>query len=160
MYAAVLNNTMAEVLGAVASGIAVAQLASSVLAIGAKMRTLLEKVHETPEEIHLRLEQLELLSASLQSFDDNVFYVNGKAHGVLQTAKVHCQTCLAEPQDMLADVSSQIQQFRGIRKKFSVCKVVLKKTVFDRIECRISRSLDLLSIAQQAYMMYVLSSTV
>jgi hypothetical protein len=144
---------MAEPLGVTASVIGIAQLAATIVSLGAKTRELLKDIQDTPEEIQLRLEQLELIALSLKLTADGRGALLEEAHPLLQKSRLHCNRCLSALQDMLETLSGQIQRSKGIRKKLILAKAVLNRGVFDKIERHLEHSVEILSIAHQVYTM-------
>lgn len=145
---------MAEIIGAVASGVSIAHLAGTIISVASKTRTLIQQIQGVPEAIQLRLEQLNLITTTLEVLEDDHTDSTRDCFPALQKAKLHCHDCLVELQDILQDLSQKIQVSKGIRKKIALSQVVLKKEVLDTIERRLSHSVEILTIAHQIYTMY------
>lgn len=148
---------MAEILGIVASGISVAQLAGQITALGFKLTSILQDIQGAPDELNIRLEQLQMFALVLQGPLD----CGGEAlpSPLLRRASLHCQKCLSELTDMLEDLSTQISNSRGIRRKMAKSRVILKRDAWTKIERQLSCSVELLSMANQVYMMQVSGQT-
>lgn len=145
------TNIMAEILGIVASGISVAQLAGQITALGFKLTSMLQDIQGVPDELNIRLEQLQMLALVLQGPLD--CGEEAPCSPLLQKARLQCQKCLSELTDMLEDLSLQIKKSRGIRRKMAISRVILKRDVWTKIERQLSCSVELLSMANQVYMM-------
>lgn len=154
---------MAEVLGLVASGISVAQVAGSLVTASLKLKALLDEVKNAPENLRDMLDQLELLTPILCEATANSDDVAGtspslSAHShvqqALQKALGACQTASEQLELLAADLMSQINNARGgVRRKHAKVKVVLKKGTLAQHEIRLQKTIQLLTLAQNTYIM-------
>lgn len=150
------HSVMAEVLGIVGSVIGIAQLAGSIILTGTKISGILKEMQEIPDEISTRLEQLHMLSLTLQqSGDVGTSPDVGSPFFLMGNAKQQCQTCLSGLTNLLEEITDKLQKSRGARRKLALARQTFRKDELARIEKRLSYSVDLLSIANQMYMMYV-----
>lgn len=155
---------MAEVLGLVASGISVAQVAGSILTDSLKLKSLLDEVKNAPECLRDMLDQLELLTpilceATTSDYDAaSTSLPHPSAHSHVQQALQNtlraCQTAGEQLELLAADLMSQIDVARGgVRLKRAMVKVVLKKGTLTQYGTRLQKMIQLLTLAQNTYIM-------
>lgn len=143
---------MAEVLGIVGSVIGIGQLAGTIIATGTKLSGILKDVQDIPDEVSIRLEQLHMLSLSLQQSEGAGISPFHPMHN----AREHCQKCLSGLTSMLEEITDRLERHSGVRRKASVVRHILRKDELAKVERRLSHSVELLTIANQMYMMYVM----
>ncbi len=149
---------MSEVLGVLASGVALAQLAGAVISNGMKLKQLFNEVKEVPETISYLLEQIDILDPMLWAIDDD--RARQLLPDTISTSEVFvqksvqiCQKVLHQLTQLLEDLTAQIQSSRMLYRSIGKVKVLLKKEVLVRYEKRLDMALRLLSSSQQMYMM-------
>ncbi|KAL1871097.1 hypothetical protein Daus18300_004842 [Diaporthe australafricana] len=144
---------MAEVLGIVGSVVGIAQLAGSIIITGTKLNGILKEMQEIPHEISTRLDQLHMLSLTLQqSGEADTIADVGPQFLLMGNAKQQCQTCLSGLTGLLEDITDRLQKSRGARRKLALARHMFRKDELARIEKQLSYSVDLLSVANQMYM--------
>lgn len=155
---------MAEVLGLVASGISVAQVAGSIVTSSLKIKALLDEVRDAPESLESMLSHIELLTPILCEATAGGDEIAGASplplpatshlQQALQRTLAACQTAGEELELLATDMMSQINEGRGgVRRKRAIVKVVLKKGTLARYEARLQKTIQLLTVAQNAYIM-------
>lgn len=140
---------MAEVLGVVGSVIGIAQLACTIIATGTKLSGILKEMQDIPDEISIRLEQLHMLSLSLQHSEG----AGTTSIPSLHNARQYCLKCLSGLTHMLEELTERLQRSRGARRKASIARHILRKDEVAKVERRLSHSVELLTVANQMYMM-------
>lgn len=150
---------MAEVLGLVASGLSVAQIAGSIVTTGIKVKALLDEVKDAPDNLKHMLEHIELLTpilceATITGYESagttNSLTLAATSH--LQQALKRCQEASEQLERLAINLISQIDTARGgVRRKRAMVKVVLKKGMLAEYEMRLQRTIQLLSFAHNAY---------
>lgn len=143
---------MAEAIGVVASGVAVAQLAGSIIAASLTVKRLLADVKELPESFTLLLDQITVLTPVLAEASCGATGSSATANaldGALNAAAAHCSKALDQLQTLAAELSGQIEQSRGLRRRLAAVKVALRKDIILKHEKRLSSAVQLLSVAQQ-----------
>ena len=88
---------MAEVVGIVASGIAIAQATGMILKTSIKIKGLLQSVEDVPDDISRLLEKIEFLTSILDTLDvDNPdgLPVTAALNNILDAAVLQCQRAL------------------------------------------------------------------
>jgi hypothetical protein len=153
------TTAMAEILSVVASGVSVAQLAGQILKVGIKIKGFLDEISDAPEMLSFLVCQIEILAPVLCELDNMSQFspaISGSLRGSIQAAIAQCEKALAYLESLSVDLSAQIQASRGLKRRLLAAKVPLKKDELMRHERRLSMSVQLLSLAQQTYMMYVI----
>lgn len=144
---------MAEILGAVASGISLAHLAAKIVSTGFKIAEVLKQVHGVPEEISYRLQQLEILAISLAGLETTGML--GFPAWALGSCKSQCEDCLQELRAFLEGFERRVQDAKGLKKRAVITRFLLKEDGLLRLERRLSAAMDVLSQVRQAQMSYV-----
>lgn len=151
---------MAEILGLVASGLSIAQIAGSIVKTSVKVKALLDEVKDAPETLRDMLEYIDLLTPIL--CEATVGGANGAstippvspASSHLQHALTACQKAGEQLEILAGDLMSQIDAARGrVKRKRAIVKVVLKKGTLAQHEKRLERAIRLLQVAQGTYTM-------
>lgn len=149
---------MAEVLGVVASGISIAQLAGQILATGLKLRCLFHEIRDAPESFEFLLGQIQIIAAALHelTIDDAAeFGISSALHGSLRTATDQCQKAADQLSCTIKDLSAELQTPRRFRRRLVAAKFVLKKDSITRFEHRLYAAVQCLTLTQQLYILYV-----
>lgn len=150
---------MAEVVGLVASGLSVAQIAGSIVTTSIKVKALLEEVKDAPDNLKDMLDYIELLTPILSEAttagDEGAGTTNSlplAATPHLQQARAGCQAASEQLELLVRSLMSQIETARGgMRRKCAMIKVVLKKGTLAEYEKRLQRTIQLLSLAHDTY---------
>lgn len=154
------TTNMAEVLGAVASGLAVAETGLKVGGTLWKLRKLWQQVHEVPETVQALMRQIELMDPVLSDHETN-FDVKSVAirqrsstpnnSQALMSAE-YCRKALNDLQSLVEDLDGAIESEKRIRRTFAKMKVVLKKDTIKEFQERLDRALKLLQCTQVNYL--------
>lgn len=152
------RSVMAEVLGIVGSVIGIAQLTGTIITTGAKISGILKDLEGIPDEISDRLEQLHMLSLSLQHSEGMGNTTNNATLLLMDNARQHCQACLFGLSRMLETLTDRLETARGAKRKVVLARHILRKDELAKIERRLSRSVELLTVVNQMYMMYAVSN--
>lgn len=140
---------MAEVLGTVASGLQVAALATNIVAVGLKVRTLYHEVQGASAEIASSLDDIHLLAQILEELGKSPM----ATHIVLLKARSHCEKCLQELQTTLRTLERSLQTSRGFLSKFLRLNLIIHKDSVAKMEHRLEVSLRLVLFAIQLAML-------
>lgn len=152
---------MAEVSGIVGSVIGIAQLTSTIITTGTKLSGILKDMRDIPDEISIRLDQLRMLSLSLQQSECARITAEVALFPPLQNARQHCQKCLFGLAKMLEELTERLERSGRARRKVFSCQTCSPKYQIAKFERRLSHSVELLTVANQMYTMFVrLDSTV
>ncbi|KAG6362390.1 hypothetical protein INS49_010620 [Diaporthe citri] len=154
---------MAEVLGLVASGLSVAQIAGSIVITSLKVKALLDEVKDAPEGLRNMLDHIELLAPILceataggdEGAGTNLALLPATSHlqQAMQRALAACQAAGEQLELLARSLMSQIEAARGgVRRKRAAVKIVLKRGTLAQYETRLQRTVQLLSLAQSTYM--------
>lgn len=151
---------MAEILGVVASGINVAQLAGQILTTGLELRRLFHEIRDAPESLSFLLGQIEVIAAALHELNIHDAVEPGISvalYGSLRAAIDQCQQAADHLSSTISDLTRQLQTSRGFRRRFMAAKLVLKKDSIARFEHRLYTAVQCLTMTQQLYIMYLSS---
>ncbi|KAM3073428.1 hypothetical protein ACMFMF_006634 [Clarireedia jacksonii] len=147
---------MAEVLGTVASGIAVAQLAGAIVSSTQKIYTFWKEMKDAPKHIGRLLVEIELLGGVLVEYNTS----NGKANGphhhsaMLQKIYLHCETAIKDLDEVLETLDKGLKQSGSkAAKTWHAFRVVMKSSILEDLMERLERAKSMLNLASQCHMM-------
>ncbi|KAK8119995.1 uncharacterized protein PG998_004621 [Apiospora kogelbergensis] len=136
---------MAEVLGAVASGVGIAQFAGGIIKTSFRIKKLLEDIKDVPEDLQRHLAQIQLLAPLLAEIDRGPSISNG----ALLAAADQCRQAALELDVLATDLSHQVQSSKGLQRRFRSLQVVLQKSTIARHEKRVQATIQMLTLAWQ-----------
>ncbi|KAK8060912.1 hypothetical protein PG996_010842 [Apiospora saccharicola] len=154
---------MAETLGIVASGIAVAQLGAATGGAVLKLKQLWGQVKDAPETISELIERIDLISSAVWELEHQFTHSGlppmlwDKTTAVRSIA--YCRKALMKLSDFVDGLSSRITSRRGYRRKLGAAQVVLNKDEREKLEGHLRNALDVLRFAQDAYHRAILMAT-
>ena len=140
---------MAEVLGIVASGISVAQIAGQLLGCIQQLRTLCRALRDTPGELQGILDELEILG--------EVFYQLGAlktdssqpGHSALQASLSHCRAAASKLEDLATRGSRPLRDSK--RRSLYLMKALLKRGEVRELSVKLEAAKSLLHLAMTCY---------
>jgi hypothetical protein len=148
---------MAEVIGVVASGISIAQLAGQVTACTLKLKAYWDEIKEAPTEIKYLVREIDALSLILSQIEDG--YTSGE-NVYLQHSLELCRDGAEELKRLVDEMETKLSLGGGRwKRKVGAAKVVLKKEEMKRLKGRLESAVRLLGLAHQSYIgcVFVLS---
>lgn len=146
---------MAEVLGAVASGITIVALAARIGQGIVQLQDFMDQVKEAPEDILYMIEDIQTVSVVLADIDT----VCPPQDSESMISK-HRQKCIAHclrVANMLDGVVTEMQDQMRKRKFRGSVKTVLKEPALKRLRERLESAKTLLIMSNQIFSLYVSS---
>jgi hypothetical protein len=150
---------MAEVIGIAASGLALAEVAGKIITASLAVKRLLADVKELPESFALLLDQVAVLTPVLAEVSCDAVGSSAAPTALdrtLNAAAAQCGKALEQLQALASELSEQIEQSRGFRRRLAAVKIVLRKDHILKLEKRLNSAVQLLSIAQQTCILWAL----
>ncbi|PQE04192.1 Ankyrin repeat-containing domain protein [Rutstroemia sp. NJR-2017a BVV2] len=147
---------MAEVLGTVASGIAVAQLAGVIVSSTQKIYTFWRGMKNAPKDIGKLLHEIEILGGILGEYHSSNDEENGPS-ATLQKIYQHCEIAIEELDEVLATLDHGFTSRSKAKKTWRIFRVVVKGSTLEDLSKRLDRAKAMLSLASQCQMMWVYS---
>ncbi len=139
---------MAEVLGVVASGIAVVQGAQVLGQAVLSLSRLWREVRDVPETIRDLLENLELAGEMAAEIETELLCLSPGSLSTYQRLVVQrCHQAHKDLGDLVSDLAADIAASRRRKKILARAKVVLKKDILEGYEKRLRRACRLLNCA-------------
>lgn len=141
---------MAEMLGAVASGMSVVSLAFQVADSIKKLKDFCDLVKDAPEEIRFALEEIEAMTLVLGDIDESVQVQNSlppSTKSAVARSICLCRTCAATLQSLVAELQNGLAR----QKRRTSFKVALTRERLLNIKARIECSKSTLLLANQYY---------
>lgn len=125
---------MAEVLGIVASGISVAQLAGQVTSSIIKLREYWKQIQNAPADINRLLREIESLNLILCHIqDDRARWECVGSNVGMQKSLELCKEDTYELCGLVNQLREKVEGKKGWKKKVGAVKVVLKKEEIKRL---------------------------
>ncbi|XDG07273.1 hypothetical protein ABKA04_006888 [Annulohypoxylon sp. FPYF3050] len=147
---------MAEVLGVIASGIAIAQVAGTAAGAVVKLKKLWDEVKNVPERISDLMEQIDCLDPILWEAEQQVLQNRLPPQLWDDTVAIrstkYCRKALQKLTHVAKDLASQIDSKRRVERGISRTKVLLKKDRLRDLEQRLESAVRMLQLAQQGYL--------
>ena len=135
---------MAEMFGAVASGVGIASFAVQIVDSGMKLNELWNAIKDAPEEIKWLKEDIDSINTILQELD---------AQQALTTctpsATKVCYAACRRTAETLENVVTELENTISRKKRRGSLKVVLKKEILASHKTRLSEAKASLSLALQ-----------
>jgi hypothetical protein len=149
---------MAEVLGVVASGIAVTQAAQSLGVAAMSLSRLWREVKDVPNTIQDMVRELEfagkvvgVIEAELKTPESSLTSLTSLQNETIE----RCRQAHKSLGDLVDDLGADIASSRRRKKLLASVKVVLKKDSLEAYERRLQRALRFLDSAVQLHTVYV-----
>lgn len=155
-----LEITMAEILGAVASGLAVAEVGLKVGGTVWKLKRLWQQVHEVPETIKDLMRQIEIMDPVLANHETDLVVQNADLHEQPPTrhsspatlSAAYCREALNDLRCLIEDLDRAIKSETRSRRTFARMGVMLKKDTIRGFQDRLERAIKLLQWTQVNYL--------
>jgi hypothetical protein len=137
------------VIGVVASGISIVQLAGQVTACTLKLKAYWDEIKEAPTEIKYLVREINALSLILSQIQDG--YTGGE-NVYLQHSLELCRDGAEELKRLVDEMEMKLSLGGGRwKRKVGAAKVVLKKEEIKRLKGRLESAVRLLGLAHQSY---------
>lgn len=158
---------MAELLGTIAGGIAVGEVAVKVGGTLFKLRELWKQIQEVPDTIRELLQEIEIYEPLLDQIESGFNNSNdletecspfGKfeaSHS--RAAMALCRKPLLQLRQLVDELSKDIVSAKKIKRGMHRVKVVLKKEEVKKYQDKLQMAVRLLNVAQQNYLMLTIA---
>jgi len=150
-------SSMAELLGTVASGFAVAEVAGKAGGAVFKLKKLWDEINNVPETIADLMMQIECLDPAIWEVETQ--FVHSEFPPQLwndvaaRKSTQCCRIALRKLNDLVGDLAIQVSSTKRMNRKLARLKVVLKKDELRALEKRLETAVRMLQSAQNGYMM-------
>ena len=151
---------MAEVIGVVASGIAVSQLAIQIVSNVKQILEFWSTVKGAPEDVQTLLEELDLLGNLLSEIDEAERDEQSPATQQI-TSRIlrYCQIALKNIDGVLKDPAGGLTSSRGSIRQWSAIKMAMKEKRLEKSMARLERAKSLLNLAYQCSIQFAVDSS-
>ncbi len=152
------TDNMAEVIGVMASGIAIAQLAGSIASSIIKLKGFWSQMDGAPAEINHLLRQLESFNLILQQMqhdqlEQGIPDLSARNLCVRRSLEL-CEECATELSTLVNYLDAKLRGKKGIRKKIGSANVVLNKEDIRSLERRLNSAAQMLLLSYQFHTRY------
>lgn len=139
---------MAEVVGAVASGISFGTLAAQITISISKIKTFWDNVKEVPEDITMLVEHIEHLGRVLAEIEEdqrrNPFTTQIIGPDSTSKCLEYCRKGFKRLEELVDDLNADIQASNGLKRKFACVKLVLKKDKIKKYKSNFEKCNDVI----------------
>lgn len=146
---------MAEVVGVVASSIAIGTLAAQITSSIVKLKSYWDQVQGAPEDVRDLIEELDILANLLTDMEDDQRQNPVSSLILDSTSKSrclqHCKRGADQLKELTESLSVDLDSSTRLKRKWASAKVVLKKDKVDRYRLKLERAIRLLSLSHQLY---------
>lgn len=144
---------MAELVGVLSSGIAIAGFAGQLVKQAIALRRLWNEIHDAPEDVFNLIDQLEWLQPMITSMEQSLDDGSPKAPDGAEQCLTQCGKALTNLQKLATDLSQTLTSNKRIKKALAKIKVVVKKEQILKYQSRLENALNGLHTACLIYNM-------
>lgn len=143
---------MAELLGAVASGIGIAEVATAMGGSMFKLRELWKDIQDAPETINHLQHEVDVLQVLLMGLEDG-FGTDGtepfSSHNfsITKPATSYCSRACDALSTSVTDLRVQIRSATKTKRAMAKLRVLLKQKEIEKFQERLDRAIDLLQLS-------------
>ncbi|KAN0109982.1 ankyrin [Hyaloscypha variabilis] len=146
---------MAEIIGTVASGIAIAQLAASIANSIVAIKEGWSQVQDAPAEVDNLMRQIDSLNLILQHIEHDQSQEDlpqlSSANLCVRQSLALCEEGAAELAALADELTAKIHGKQGWRKKLGSANIVLRKADIKKLKSRMKNAIQLLSLSYQLH---------
>ncbi|KAH8593500.1 hypothetical protein B0O99DRAFT_688721 [Bisporella sp. PMI_857] len=147
---------MAEVVGVVASGIAVGTLGIKVIQSTAELKGFWDNIQEAPEDIADLLYEAKLIGEVILRFEEETKCSSSVTFGpelekLAADCLQHCYAASEKLRLLAEDLAATLSKKTGYRRLVASTKVVLKKDQIKKYRSRLEGAVRLLHMSRQCY---------
>jgi hypothetical protein len=144
---------MAEILGVVASGIAVGQAVAALGRATFAVKRLCDELNEIPEKIAHLLDELEILNPLVSEVESGLSAPVEAASGSWNDAAARhavssCRLASSALESLASSLQERISAASGARRKVASLRALLKKDEMKLLERRLESAIRVLMVAQ------------
>lgn len=146
---------MAELVGLIASGISIAQLATQVGGCIVKLKGYWSQVQQAPDNIAHLLREIESLNLILSHIQDDQCRAESAGEDFCMRQSLQlCKEGADELSALVAELAAKIEGKAGMRRRFGSVKIVLRNEEVKRLRRRMKTAIRLLTLAYQCHTRY------
>lgn len=148
---------MAEVLGVITSALAVAELTGKFGISVVKLKKLWDEIQDVPEEMNRLMRRLEILKPVLAEMEAEFVQQHHKVYhnSAANLSIEYCRQAVDDLEALAEDLQMKISAAKRTRRNITKLKVSFKKETIRNYQERIDFALQLMSLSQQTYIMWV-----
>lgn len=142
---------MAEVIGIVASGIAIGQATAALTSSLLKLKSLWNEFRDVPDDLLHLVRELEIVYLVLAESEDQLTADSrSPASRSLELAWQFTNDGAKELKSLVDDLQAELKQNQRWKAKFMAANVVLKRDQIKRLKSRLKTCIRLLTLANQS----------
>lgn len=146
---------MAEVVGVVGSGIAIATLAAQIASSVVKLKSYLDQIRDAPEDISVLIDEIEDVHFLLSDLEDDqrrnpysaVLLDNHSASRCLD----RCKRGVERLQRVVEEIAVDIKSFNPTKRRWNAAKVIWKRDKIEKYRAELAGALRLMTLSHQIY---------
>ncbi|ETS88140.1 hypothetical protein PFICI_01968 [Pestalotiopsis fici W106-1] len=145
---------MAELVGLVASSIAIVETAGKVAGAVLTLKKLWDEIQDVPDTIRNLMTEIEVLEPILTVIEDDYNNTgtpipNDRASNL---ALAYCRKAVTDLEDLVRHLSVNLQAARRSKRGKAKVRVILEKDTLKKLQDRMQAAVRLLTLAQQTYL--------
>ena len=152
-----LFSRMAEIVGLIASGISIVEVAAKIGGHVLAIKKLWDEIKDVPHTLQSLTDEVGLLSSVLHDLEAD----SDTAHSVAQSPSdnargqtiKYCRIALDDLEGVAAELITQINSSKRFKRSTAKVKVVLRRGVWEKLEQRLQKITRILALAQQCYLL-------
>jgi hypothetical protein len=142
---------MAEILGVISSGVAVAQLASSVTTSIIALKGYFEQIKDAPIELQSLVEEIESVNLILSHIAADQSRTRLVDNLCMQRSLELCEKGVKELSESVEELRRKVEGKSKFQRQVGKVKVMLKKEEIKGLKRRMKSAVRLLSLAYQCH---------
>jgi len=141
---------MAELIGVVASGISIVQLAGQIAESAITLKQYWDQIKDAPSEISNLLGEIESFELILRGIGDDQMGISQfrPINPSMQQTLNLCNRAAEQLKSLVDDLSRKLEGKRGWKKTLTSIKVVLRKEDIKSLKKRLKYAISLMHMAQ------------
>jgi len=139
---------MAEVLGIIASGISIAQIAGQLVSCVQQLRAFCRSMRDIPNELNRILDEVQILGEVFTQLGE----FEGASSGLLQASLLHCKAAAATLERLAEKSNDLVIDDRG-KKPWGRLRATLRKEELRELRERLEATKSLLQLAMTCHSM-------
>lgn len=151
---------MAEILGAVASGLAVAEVGLKVGGTVWRLKKLWQEVHQVPATIQDMMRQVEMMDPILSDHETTLGNQSIALSSQLPTlntvpaisSAAYCREALIDLRRLVDDLDGAVESEKRSRRTVARMRVVLKRDTIKGFQDRLEKAIRLVQATQVSYL--------
>jgi hypothetical protein len=145
---------MAEIVGLVASSIAIIETAGKVASAVLTLKKLWDEIQDVPDTIRNLMTEIEVLEPILTAIEDDFKSTGAPLPNdrASQLTLAYCRKAVEDLDDLVQNLTIKLDAVKRVRRVKAKFRVSLEKESLRRLQDRMQAAIRLLTLTQQTYL--------